>query len=72
VGREWVVSAKIKGILMAESIARRLRMSVQVGREAPDFTAAAYHQGQAKQVKLSDYRDKWVMLCFYPADFTCV
>jgi len=47
-------------------------MSVQVGREAPDFTAAAYHQGQTKQVKLLDYRGKWVMLCFYPADFTCV
>ncbi len=43
-----------------------------VGREAPDFTAKAYHQGKAAEVKLSDYRGKWVVLCFYPADFTCV
>jgi len=47
-------------------------MSVQVGKAAPDFTAVAYHQGQVKRVKLSDYRGKWVMLCFYPADFTYV
>jgi alkyl hydroperoxide reductase subunit AhpC len=47
-------------------------MSVQVGREAPYFTAKAYHEGNAKELKLSDYRGTWLMLCFYPADFTCV
>ena len=47
-------------------------MSIQVGRPAPDFAAAAFYQGTSKQVKLSDYKGKWVMLCFYPADFTCV
>jgi peroxiredoxin (alkyl hydroperoxide reductase subunit C) len=47
-------------------------MSVMVGRKAPDFTSKAYHQGEERQIKLSDYHGKWVMLCFYPADFTCV
>lgn len=47
-------------------------MSVQVGKEAPDFRGKAYHQGVAKEIKLSDQRGKWVMLCFYPPDFTCV
>ncbi len=47
-------------------------MSIQVGREAPGFVAKAYHEGVAKEVRLSDYLGKWVMLCFYPADFTCV
>lgn len=47
-------------------------MTVQVGKEAPDFTANAYHEGTAKEITLADYRGKWVMLCFYPADFTCV
>jgi len=47
-------------------------MGIQVGRAAPDFTATAYHENIAKEVKLSDYRGKWLMLCFYPADFTCV
>ena len=47
-------------------------MSVQVGKQAPDFTSKAYHEGTAKEIKISDYQGKWVMLCFYPADFTCV
>jgi alkyl hydroperoxide reductase subunit AhpC len=49
-----------------------IAVSVQVGREAPGFSARAYHQGVAKDIVLADYRGKWVMLCFYPADFTCV
>ena len=47
-------------------------MDVQVGREAPNFTAKAFHEGTAKDFKLADFKGKWVMLCFYPADFTCV
>jgi len=49
-----------------------LKMMAQVSKPAPDFTAKAYHEGMAKEIKFSDYRGKWVMLCFYPADFTCV
>ncbi len=47
-------------------------MSVQVGKEAPDFVANAYYKGETKEVRLSDYRGKWVVLCFYPGDFTFV
>jgi len=46
--------------------------SIMVGRKAPDFTAPAYHKGGFTQVKLSDYLGKWVVLCFYPGDFTFV
>ncbi len=48
------------------------KMTARVGKQAPDFTTKAYHEGMAKEIKLSDYQGKWVMLCFYPADFTCV
>lgn len=51
---------------------RRMDMGVMVGRKAPDFTAKAFHKGAEKEIKLSDFNGKWVMLCFYPADFTCV
>lgn len=44
----------------------------RVGYEAPDFKAQAYQDGKFKTVKLSDYRGKWVVLCFYPGDFTFV
>lgn len=44
----------------------------RVGQPAPDFEAAAYVDGGFKNIKLSDYRGKWVVLCFYPGDFTFV
>ncbi len=48
-------------------------MSIQVGSPAPDFTAqAVLSNGEFKEVKLSDYKGKWVVLFFYPLDFTFV
>ena len=45
----------------------------RVGKEAPDFEASAYIAGEGfKNVKLSDYRGQWVVLCFYPGDYTFV
>jgi len=48
------------------------RQMVMVGRKAPDFTAPAYHKGEFTNIQLSDYLGKWVVLCFYPGDFTFV
>jgi peroxiredoxin (alkyl hydroperoxide reductase subunit C) len=48
------------------------KMQVMVGKPAPDFEAAAFHQGGFKNLKLSDYKGQWVFLCFYPGDFTFV
>lgn len=45
---------------------------IKVGQKAPDFTAPAYHKGKFISLKLSDYLGKWVVLCFYPGDFTFV
>ena len=47
-------------------------MTVLVGQKAPDFTAPAYYKGGFGPVKLSDFAGKWVLLCFYPGDFTFV
>ena len=47
-------------------------MLAKVGQKAPDFEAPAYHQGKFTSVKLSDYLGKWVLVCFYPGDFTYV
>ena len=44
----------------------------RMGKEAPDFEASAYVDGGFKNIKLSDYRGQWVVLCFYPGDFTFV
>ena len=49
------------------------RMRAQVGKAAPDFEATAFLPGKGfKPLKLSDYRGCWVVLCFYPGDFTFV
>ena len=48
------------------------KMTAQVGKPAPDFEAAAFVDGGFKNIKLSDYKGKWVVVCFYPGDFTFV
>ena len=48
------------------------KVMVKVGKKAPDFQSAALHDGKFKQLKLSDYLGQWVVLCFYPGDFTFV
>ena len=47
-------------------------MQARVGALAPDFEAAAFVDGGFQNIKLSDYRGRWVTLCFYPGDFTFV
>ena len=47
-------------------------MAAQVQKSAPEFTADAVVDGAFKSVKLSDYRGKYVVLFFYPLDFTFV
>jgi peroxiredoxin (alkyl hydroperoxide reductase subunit C) len=45
---------------------------IKINAPAPDFTEDAYIGDQIKKVSLKDYRGKWVILFFYPADFTFV
>jgi len=45
---------------------------IKVGKPAPTFTAPAFHEGKFTNVSLEDYKGKWVILCFYPGDFTFV
>jgi len=45
---------------------------LRVGQPAPDFTATAVYDQEFKTIKLSDYRGKYVVVFFYPLDFTFV
>lgn len=45
---------------------------LQVGSPAPLFDIEAYVAGETKHVSLADYKGKWVVLFFYPRDFTFV
>jgi len=56
----------------SDDAVQEVHVSATVGQRAPDFTAPAYHKGGFTQVKLADYAGKWLLLCFYPGDFTFV
>ena len=43
---------------------------LRVGQQAPDFTATAVVDQEFKEITLSQYRGKYVVLFFYPLDFT--
>lgn len=43
-----------------------------INQQAPEFTLNAFHEGEIRKVSLKDYKGKWVVLVFYPADFTFI
>ena len=43
-----------------------------VGSSLPDTSMEIFHENNIKKIKLSDYRGKWLVLFFYPADFTFI
>ncbi len=47
-------------------------MSIQVGQKAPEFELQGLINREFRPVKLADHRGKWVVLFFYPLDFTFV
>ncbi len=47
-------------------------MFLQVGKKAPEFTMEVVRENQFSQVSLSEFKGKWVVLFFYPLDFTFV
>jgi hypothetical protein len=44
----------------------------RVGKTAPDFELSAFFEGGFKNIRLSDFKGKWIVVCFYPGDFTFV
>ncbi len=47
-------------------------VQARVGKPAPDFELSAFHEGGFKNVRLSAHKGKWIVICFYPGDFTFV
>lgn len=43
-----------------------------IGKTLPELTFEAYHNNEINKISLQDYKGKWVILFFYPADFTFV
>jgi len=66
------VGEEVAEVQASPRIIKEERTMVMVGQKAPDFVAPGYQQGKFTNIKLSDYLGKWVVLCFYPGDFTFV
>uniref|UniRef100_A0A8D0HFD4 Peroxiredoxin-2 n=2 Tax=Sphenodon punctatus TaxID=8508 RepID=A0A8D0HFD4_SPHPU len=64
--------ARTPGDLGAWRLNKMASGNACIGKTAPDFQATAVVDGAFKQLKLSDYRGKYVVLFFYPLDFTFV
>ncbi|XP_002733995.1 peroxiredoxin-like [Saccoglossus kowalevskii] len=47
-------------------------LAVEIQKPAPDFSGTAVVDGAFKDIKLSDYKGKYLVLFFYPLDFTFV
>jgi hypothetical protein len=50
----------------------KLMEIARVGKPAPDFELTALVGDGFKNIRLSDYKGKWIVVCFYPGDFTFV
>ena len=57
---------------LEEGLGADMNIGMGIGKTVPDFEVEAYHDDKIKRIRLSDYRGKWVVLFFYPADFTFV
>lgn len=72
-GGAVLAETEINNEVASPQTAKKEQKMIHVGEKAPDFVAPAFHQGKfVNQIKLSDYAGKWVLLCFYPGDFTFV
>lgn len=45
---------------------------VQIGKPIPDMEFEIFQNEQFKKVRFSDYKGKWLIVLFYPADFTFI
>jgi len=45
---------------------------LSIGNKAPDFSVKGIFQGRVADYSIQDYRGKWLVLFFYPADFTFI
>jgi peroxiredoxin (alkyl hydroperoxide reductase subunit C) len=66
------VGEEVPAVNGSPEIIKEERTMITVGQKAPDFVAPGYQQGKFVNIKLSEYLGKWVVLCFYPGDFTFV
>lgn len=67
------IVAETQSASTSPTVPKEVSMTLaRVGKPAPDFELSAFQGGGFKNVKLSDFKGKWIVICFYPGDFTFV
>ena len=67
-----IVSAPVNNPSATGMIKEIPMVQARVGMPAPDFELSAFQEGGFKNIRLSDHAGKWIVICFYPGDFTYV
>lgn len=63
----------VENEVLEEKVEKKEELSmIKVGKPAPEFTAPGFYDGKFVETKISEYKGKWLVLCFYPGDFTFV
>jgi len=70
--RPAIVKVSAEPVQSMASVVKETKNMVKVGKPAPEFTAPGFLQGKFANYSLSEFKGKWVLLCFYPGDFTFV
>jgi peroxiredoxin (alkyl hydroperoxide reductase subunit C) len=65
-------TASVEEQVLPLEATKEVQSMIKVGKPAPEFSAPAFYEGKFVNVDLAEYKGKWVMLCFYPGDFTFV
>jgi peroxiredoxin (alkyl hydroperoxide reductase subunit C) len=67
------ITAQIETATTHDVTAKEVSMvQARVGKPAPDFELSAFLGKGFKNIRLSEYKGKWIVICFYPGDFTFV
>ncbi|MBI3322236.1 MAG: redoxin domain-containing protein [Candidatus Omnitrophica bacterium] len=45
---------------------------LRIGQQVPEIEFSVFHSEDVRKVRLTDWRGKWLVLIFYPADFTFI
>ena len=67
-----ISSSSIRPPSTASLLSSKRYFAAQIGGSAPGFTATAVVNGRFETINLEDYKGKYIVLFFYPLDFTFV
>ena len=66
------VNPKIEKLIYLPCTTQLVSIMVAIDQEVPNMEVDAFQNGEVRKINLHDYRGKWLVIVFYPADFSFV